>query len=189
MPRRPRIARIAPAVVGSVLSFGPFAGGLFPGSPLPASGELGSGSPRLPLAIPASGRRTVDVVVEGKLGHAATGATLPVNYTLTFDDAEHHAQTISGRFDETLKTQRLGRRGSTIVHQEHVAERHGLDNAAGGDFTLTGITLEPADSPPVIVTVLPHPLPSLPVIVIAAAALLAAVVAFERLPALASNDR
>ena len=187
-PGRPRIAGGALAVVWSVLCLGPFASRLFPGNPLLASGEIGSASTHLPLAIPGSGGHAVDVVIEGKLGHAATGAVLPVNYTLTFDDAEHHPQTISGRFDETLKTQRLGRRGSTVVHQEHVAERHELDNPAGGELVLTGVTLEPADSPPVIVTVFPHPLPSLPVIVITAAALLAAVIAFERLPALEGND-
>lgn len=166
----------------------PFAVRLYPGAALLASGDLASASPRLPLDIPSSGRSQVDLLVEGHLGHAPNGAVLPVSYTLVFEDGEHATHTISGRFDETLKTQRLGRRGSTVVHQQHVAERHSLDIPASGDLRLTGVTLEPADAPPVAITVLPHPLPALPVIVLAAVVLLAAVVAFERTPALATND-
>ncbi|MFN8542664.1 MAG: hypothetical protein U0807_00415 [Candidatus Binatia bacterium] len=166
----------------------PFATRLFPGAPLLEAVDIAPGSPKLPLTIPAAGHRTLDVLVEGKLGHAATGAAIPVQYTVSIEDTAKSPLGLAGRFEEAVKTQRLGRRGSTVVHQEHSTERHTLTNPARGDLTITGVALEPADSPPLTLVVHAHPLPGPLVLVPTVLLLLAAVVAFDRTAAMDASD-
>jgi hypothetical protein len=168
------------ALVWLVMCYVPFHLRLFPGTPLLDAVELSGPGHGLPLTIPAAGRSRLDLLLEGKLGHASTGAALPVNYRLTIEDGEHQTQVIAGRFDETLRTQRLGRRGSTIVHQAHVAEAKGLLNPVKQDMTIKELTLDPADSPPITVTAYADPLPPRIVLALGALALLATALFFDR---------
>lgn len=168
------------AVVWLLACYLPFHLRLFPGTPLLDAVELSGPGHGLPLSIPAAGHSRLDLLLEGKLGHAPTGAALPVSYRLTIEDGDHQTQVIAGRFDETLKTQRLGRRGSTIVHQQHVAEVQGLPNPKKQDLVIKDVSLEPADSPPMTVTAYADPLPPRVVLVLGALALLAAALAFDR---------
>ena len=86
---------------------------------------------------------------------------------------------VTGRFDEQLKTQRLGRRGSATVIQMHHGERHLVSNPGSGDLVLKGVTLEPSDGAAMTVTAFAHHLPSLPVCAILGIIVLAAVVAID----------
>jgi hypothetical protein len=185
---RDRLVGAGVALVWFALCYAPFHTRLFPGAPLVAGAQLGPDGKGLPLTIPASGHRAVDVLVEGRLAQAANGAAVPVAYTLTLEDAEHHVETMSGRFEETVKAQRLGRRGQALVRQTHGAEHKLISNAAGGDLAVTAVTLEPENAPPLVLSAYAHPLPGLPVLAVAAAALLAVAFAFDRRPALASTD-
>ena len=63
-------------------------------------------------------------MLEGELPPNPSGGTaIPVTYTIVVEDAAHVPQTVAGRFDETLSTQRLGRRGTATVVQAHHAAR------------------------------------------------------------------
>jgi hypothetical protein len=179
-PSRDRAIGAGLALVWLVACYLPFHLRLYPGTPLVNTVELSGPGHGLPITIPATGHTRLDLLFEGKLGHAPTGAALPVTYRMTIEGGDHQTQVISGRFDETLRTQRLGRRGSTIVHQEHVAEVHGLLNPAAQEMTIKELTLEPADSPPITITVYADPLPPRVVLVLGALALLAAALAFDR---------
>ncbi|HLK11843.1 MAG TPA: hypothetical protein VKW76_10715 [Candidatus Binatia bacterium] len=185
---RERAIGAAVAVVWFALCYAPFHTRLFPGAPLVADAQIGPGGKGLPLTIPADGHRTIDVLVEGRLAQAPNGAAVPVQYTLTLEDADHRVQTVSGRFEETLKTQRLGRRGQAVVRQTHGAERKIIPNATGRDLTVTAVTLEPEDAPPLALWAYAHPLPGPVVLAALAVALLAAAIAFDRRPALAATD-
>lgn len=154
----------------------PFHARLFPGTPLVAPTSL-TATEGVPLRIPAEGRRSVDLLLEGQLAHAATGAAIPVTYSLTIEGAE--PETLTGRFDETLRNQRLGRRGSTVVHQLHVAAMHRIQNAGGHELVVKSVSLEPATAPAVVVSAFADPLPPNWLLAIAAVAVLAVAVVFD----------
>lgn len=184
---RDRLLGTALAVLWLVALYLPFHVRIFPGQPLLAPVEITAGAKLLPVHVPAAGYAAVDFLLEGKLMHAANGAALPVGYALTVADGTT-PQSIVGRFDEELKTQRLGRRGTAVVHQAHVAEVHEVTNPTRADLSITAVTMEPADAPPMTITVYPHRLPGPLVTGLVAAALLAAAVWVDRLPALRSTD-
>jgi hypothetical protein len=186
--RRDRLLGAGVALAWWVLCYLPFYTRLFPGTPLVAGAQLGPGGAGLPLRIPAGGHRAVDVLVEGRLAQAANGAAIPVQYTLTLEDAAHRVETVSGRFEETLKTQRLGRRGQALLRQTHSAERRLVTNPAGGDLAVTAVALEPENAPPLVLSAYAHPLPGPAVLAVVAAGLLAVALALDRRPALASTD-
>ena len=148
-------------------------------------------SPRgsgLPLRIPAAGHRAIDLVLEGKLSPNPTGgAAAPVHYRVTLESAGAR-QVVEGQFDDTLKTQRLGRRGTTVVHQSHSSELRVLANPGREDLSITQLSLEPPTAPAVTVSAFAHPLPGPVILGIAVAALLAGVIAFDRLAAVAATD-
>jgi hypothetical protein len=185
---RERLVGAGVALVWFALCYAPFYTRLFPGTPLVAGAQLGSDGRGLPLTIPASGHRAIDLLVEGRLAQAANGAAVPVEYTLTLEDAGRHVETMRGRFEETVKAQRLGRRGQALVRQTHGVERKLVSNPAGRDLAVTAVALEPENAPPLVLSVYAHPLPGLPVLAVAAAALLGVAIAFDRRPALASTD-
>lgn len=184
---RERLIGVAVAVPWLVLLYLPFHARIFPGQPLLAPLEIPVGSKLLPVHIPAAGHAAVDLLLEGKLMHAATGAAIPVGYTLTITDGTT-PQAVVGRFDEQLKTQRLGRRGTAVVHQAHVADVRELTNPARSDLSITAVATDPADAPPITVTAYPHRLPGPLVSGLVAAALLAAALWADRLPSLRSTD-
>src|SRR5439155_1645784 len=139
-------------------------------------------------ALPAAGHRAIDLVLEGKLSPNPTGgAAAPVHYRLTLESAGAR-QVVEGQFDDTLKTQRLGRRGTTVVHQSHSSELRVLANPGREDLSITQLSLEPPTAPAVTVSAFAHPLPGPVILGIAVAALLAGVIAFDRLAAVAATD-
>jgi hypothetical protein len=171
------------AAVWLVLCYVPFHDRIFPGTPLIDSAQITAAGQGLPLRIPAEGQGAVDLVLEGKLAPAGSRDSVapPVHFHLTVADAQGGSRTIEGMFEDTVRTRRLGRRGSVPVHQSHTADVRVLDNPGRGVLTLTNLTLEPASSQPITVTAFAHPLPGPLVLGLIAAALLAAAVAFDRL--------
>ena len=122
----------------------------------------------LPLTIPAAGTTAVDLLLEGHLSPAAGGgAATPVAFTLLIDGTGGTSETIAGRFEDTLRQRRLGRRGSAVVHQLHTTVRRVVPNSSGGDLTVKHITLEPTSAQPVVLTAYAHPLPGPLVLVLA----------------------
>ena len=179
---RGRLIGAAVAVVWVICMYYPFHGRLFPGTPLVSEAQVSAGGKGLPLRIPATGHGAIDLLLEGKLTPNPTGgASPPIQFTLTMEDGSHTPQTLSGRFEETLGTRRLGRRGTAVVHQTHTADLRVLSNPSGGDLTITSLLLEPEASPPVTVTAYAHPLPGPILLGLIVALLLAGVVVFDRL--------
>jgi hypothetical protein len=173
-------AVLAIAVAWVLVCYAPFHALFFPGAPLHQAIRLVSADAALPVVIPTGGHRSLDLLLEGELPPSAGGETaLPVAYTLTFEDADHRVQTLSGQFDESLRTQRLGRRGTATVLQAHHTERRLLENPGAGDLRLSGVALEPATGSAVTLEAYAHPLPPLPILVVLAAALLAGAVAVD----------
>jgi hypothetical protein len=158
----------------------PFHGLFFPGPPLHAPITLHAGDRALPVSLPAHDHSAVDFLLEAELPpNPAGGTAIPVQYTIVVEDGAQARQTLTGRFDESLRTQRLGRRGTATVIQAHHAERRLVSNAAGGDLTITTVGLDPSDGASVTVTAHVHRLPSTPVLVVLALALLGAAVAVD----------
>ena len=177
-PGLPVVLAIAAAWV--FVCYGPFHPLLFPGDPLHAPVTLHAADASLPITLPTTGHPEVEIMLEGQLpANPSGGPAMPVQYSLTIGDASGGTQVVTGRFDEQLKTQRLGRRGSATVIQMHHDERHLVSNPGKGDLVLQGVTLEPSAGAAMTVTAFAHHLPSLPVCVILALIALAAVVAID----------
>jgi hypothetical protein len=171
---------IAMAVGWVLVCYAPFHPLLFPGDPLHAPVALHAADPNLPITIPTAGHGSVEIMLEGQLPpNPSGGPALPVQYSLTIGDAAGGTQVVTGRFDEQLKTQRLGRRGSATVIQAHHGERHLVSNHGSGDLVLQGVTLEPSAGSAMTVTAFAHHLPSFLVLVLVGLAVLAGVVAID----------
>jgi len=167
------------ATVWIAICYAPFHPLLFPGQPLHEPITLHGADPSLPLTIPTAGRAAVDVMLEGHLPPNPGGGTaIPVQYALTTGEGADQ-QVLAGRFDEKLRTQRLGRRGSATVVQAHHAERRLLTNPGRGDLVIRGVSLEPAAGATLTVTAFAHHLPSTPILAVLALAVLAAVIALD----------
>ena len=179
---RDRVLTSLVAAVWLIVCYVPFHDRIFPGTPLIDSAQITAAGGGLPLRIPAEGRGAVDLVLEGKLAAPVSQDSLapPVHFHLTVADAQGGSRTIEGMFEDTVRTRRLGRRGSAVVHHSHTAELRVLDNPGRGVLTVTNLTLEPSSSQPISVTAFAHPLPGPLVLGLIAAALLAAAVAFDR---------
>ena len=180
---RDRILTGLVAAVWLVVCYVPFHDRIFPGTPLVDGAQITAAGQGLPLRIPAEGRGAVDLVLEGKLAppNARDTVAPPVHFHLTVEDAQGGSRTIEGMFEDTLRTRRLGRRGTAVVHQSHTADVRVIDNPGRGVLTVTNLTLEPSSSQPITVTAFAHPLPGPLILGVIAAALLAAAVAFDRL--------
>ncbi len=171
---------LAVGLVWVGLCYAPFHALFFPGTPLHEPFVLHADDASLPVAMSTGGYALLDVMLEGQLPANPSGGTaIPVEYAITFDDATSAKHVLAGRFDESLRTQRLGRRGTTTVIQAHHAERRLLENPARGDLKITGVSLDPAQGSTVTVTAYPHPLPPTIVLIVLGAALIAAAVAVE----------
>ncbi len=176
------------ALVWFVACYGPFHARLFPGTPLLDGAQVTAAGRGLPLRIPAAGRSAVDLVLEGQLAESPSGNVAPpINYSLTLESAGG-PRVIKGTFEDRLSTRRLGRRGTATVHQRHSADVRVLANPGRGDLTVTHVVLEPESAQPITVSAYPHPLPGPLVLGLLAAALLAAVIAFDRLGPVPETD-
>jgi hypothetical protein len=166
----------------------PFHVRIFPGHPLVDGAQLSSTGAGLPLRIPAAGARAIDLELEGKLTPSAGGGVAPpVHYRLTVEGAGE-TRVVDGVFEDRLATRRLGRRGSATVHQTHTADVRVFSNPGRADLTVTHLVLEPESAQPITLTAFVHPLPGVVVLGLAAAALLAATIAFDRLGPVPETD-
>jgi hypothetical protein len=176
------------AALWLVACYVPFHTRLFPGTPLLADKQVTASGNGLPLQIPSGGRQAIDLMLEGHLApNPAGGVAPPIHYTLTLE-GEGGPRAIDGVFEDRLSTRRLGRRGTAVVHQTHTADVRVLSNPGRGDLTITHLVLEPDSAQPITISAFAHPLPGPIVLGLAAAALLAAVVAFDRLGAVSDTD-
>ena len=132
----------------------------FPGAALHEPIVVHGAAATLPVTLPAAGRGAIDLLLEGELPQAPGGGTgIPVAYTITIEDAAHAKQVLAGRFEDNLRTQRLGRRGTATVVQAHHAERRLVTNSAGGDLLVTAVALDPASGAALTMTTYAHHLP------------------------------
>ncbi|HYR96142.1 MAG TPA: hypothetical protein VEM57_05360 [Candidatus Binatus sp.] len=178
---RERSLGAALAAVWLVACYAPFHARLFPGTPLLDGAQVTAAGTGLPLRIPADGRRAIDLVLEGHLTPNPTGGVAPaLHYRLTIEGAGT-TRLVEGQFEDRLSTRRLGRRGTAVVHQAHTADVRVLSNPGGGDLSVTHLVLEPESAQPITISAFAHPLPGPIVLGLLAAALLGAVLAFDRL--------
>lgn len=179
--RRPGMGTIvAIAVVWIGVCYLPFHALLFPGASLHSPVTLRANDATLPVSLTARDHGAVDILLEGELPpNPAGGTAIPVQYTIVLEDAAQARQVLSGRFDESLRTQRLGRRGTTTVVQPHHAARWTVSNGPRGDLTITSVSLEPAEGASVTVAAFAHHLPSAPILAVLALGVLGAAVAVD----------
>jgi hypothetical protein len=188
-PSRERALGAAVAAVWLAACYAPFHARLFPGKPLVDAEKITAAGGGLPLRIPAAGHAAIDLILEGKLTPGPGGGTaLPVHFRLTLEGAAGAPRILEGHFEDSLRTRRLGRRGSAVVHQLHTADVRVLGNPGGGDLTVTHLLLEPESAQPIYLSAFAHPLPGPIVLGLTVVALLAAVVAFDRLGPVAETD-
>ena len=188
----PTSARTLGAGLGAlwlVACYLPFHARLFPGAPLVAGAQVAADGLGLPLTIPAAGRSAIDLLIEGHLAANPTGgAAPPVHFRLTLEDGQGSPRVVDGTFEDKLRTRRLGRRGTAVVHQTHTGEVRLLANPSRQDLRVTEVTLDPPTAQPITLTALPHALPGSLVLGLAAATLVAAVLAFNRLGPVPETD-
>jgi hypothetical protein len=171
---------VAIGLVWIALCYVPFHFLLFPGAPLHEPIALHGADATLPVKIPTGGHRSVDLMLEAQLPpNPGSETAIPVSYTVTVDDTAQARTVLSGRFEESLSTRRLGRRGTAKVVHAHHAERRLVSNPTGGDVTISAVTLEPSTGATMTVTAYPHRLPSAVVLAVLAVVVLAAVVAID----------
>lgn len=177
------------AAVWLLATYVPFHERLFPGTPLVTDVQVSANGAGLPLRVPAAGHRAIDLLLEGKLDANPTGGVAPpVHFHLTLTAGDGTIQSVDGVFEDTLRTQRLGRRGTAVVHQTHTADVRVLPNPGRQDLTVTQLTLEPASAQPVTLSAFAHPLPATPVLAILALVLVGVAVAFDRLGPVPETD-
>src|SRR5215831_5849787 len=105
-PLRDRALGAALAAVWFAACYLPFHARLFPGRALVENAQISATGEGLPLRIPASGSRAVDLLLEGKLApNPAGGAAPPVRYVLTIETADG-TRTLDGLFEDRLATRR-----------------------------------------------------------------------------------
>jgi hypothetical protein len=186
---RTRLLTGALAIAWFAVAYLPFHFRLFPGAPLAPPTEVSAAGTGVPFRIPTAGVRSVELVLEDRLLPPAGGASAPpVHYSVTVTDADGGTDTFDGLFEDTLRSRRLGRRGSATVHQVHAATRHVVANGAGGDLTVTSVGLEPATAPPLTITAYRSRLPRPLVLALGGLAFLAAVIAFDARGPLPATD-
>jgi hypothetical protein len=179
----------AVAVLWLAVCYAPFHARLFPGIPLVAAAQVTASGSGLPLRIPAAGHAAVDLLLEGKLNPNPTGGVAPpVNFRMTVTAGDGTSRVVAGTFEDTLRTQRLGRRGTAVVHQTHTADVRVLSNPGRQDLTVTQLALEPTSAQPITVSAFVHPLPGPVVLALVALALAGAVAAFDRLGPVPETD-
>lgn len=167
----------------------PFHTRIFPGHPLLDGAQVNAGGQGLPLTIPASGHRRLDLLLEGKLAvNSSGGAATSMNYHLTLTTPSGTLPPLTGLFDDRLKTQRLGRRGTAVVHQTHSSDLRVIDNPGQQDVTVTQVDLEPPSEQGITISVFAHPLPGPLVLGLAGAVLLAITIVFDRRGPVAETD-
>jgi hypothetical protein len=180
-PAQARALGAAIAVVWFAACYLPFHARLYPGHPLVDAVQVSAAGAGLPLRIPAAGARAIDLLLEGKLTASPNGgAAMPLHYRLTVEGPSGK-RLVEGTFEDRLATRRLGRRGTAVVHQTHTADVRLLPNPERGDLSVTELVLEPESAQPVTISAYAHPLPGPVPLGLAAAVLLAAVLAFDRL--------
>jgi hypothetical protein len=158
----------------------PFHALLFPGAPLREPLHVQQTATGLPITIPTDGRTSIDLTLEAELPHLpGGGAAAPVHYAVTLANPAGVEQVVTGRFEESLRTRRLGRRGTAQVLHAHHAERHLVANPGGGDLVVTSVTLDPPTGASMTVAAYAHRLPSMPVLVVLGIAVLGAVIALD----------
>lgn len=176
-------------VVWLAACYFPFYARIFPGTPLVDGAQVTAAGGGLPLRIPAAGHAAVDLLLEGKLTPNPTGGVAaPVHFRMTLTGGDAAARVVEGAFEDSLRTQRLGRRGTAVVHQTHTAEVRVLPNPFRQDLSVTQIVLEPESAQPITISAFAHPLPGPLVLTLVTLALLAAVVAFDRLGPASDTD-
>jgi hypothetical protein len=189
MPRREQALGALLAVVWFAVCYLPFYARLFPGRPLIDAVEVTAAGGGLPLRIPAAGHHAIDLLLEGKFPpHPAGQAAASVRYTLTLEDGAGNVSALSGEFEETLQTRRLGRRGTTVVTQSHHSDLRVLSNPQAGDLTVTKVALEPESPIALAISAFVHLLPRTAVLVLATVALFAVAVTFDRREATAETE-
>ena len=162
---------------------------VFPGVPLLDRTALSGPDAKLPVTIPTAGRGRIDLVTEGNLAPTPSGATVPVHFTFTVaDEAGTAIEIVTGEFSEELKTRRLGRRGTSTVHQQHTSSHQPISTGGQANLLVTAATVEPQNAPPIFLTVYPRHLPPWPVALAAGLALLAGAIFIDRLPEFSAND-
>jgi hypothetical protein len=185
-------ARLLGAALGTVwlaACYLPFHARLFPGPPLIAAVPLSTSGGGLPLVIPAAGHAAIDLLLEGRLAPNPTGgAAPPVRFRLTLKEGDGGVRQVDGRFEDTLMTRRLGRRGTAVVHQTHTTDVRTVPNPARQDLVVTEVALDPPTAQTITLSAFTHPLPGPAVLGLAGALLLAAVVAFDRLGPVSGTD-
>jgi hypothetical protein len=174
------VVAVAIGLAWIAVCYAPFHALLFPGAPLHEPIALHGADASLPVTIPTGGRRTIDLMLEAQLPpNPGSETAIPVTYVITVDDTAQARTVLSGRFEESFQTRRLGRRGTAKVVHAHHAERRLLSNPTGGDVTIGAVTLEPSAGATLTVTAYPHPLPSTVVLAVLALVVLAAVVVID----------
>jgi hypothetical protein len=187
--RRAQGLGAALGVVWLAACYLPFYARIFPGTPLIDGAQVTAAGAGLPLRIPAAGHAAIDLLLEGKLTPNPTGGVAPpVHFRLTLVGADAPPRVLEGVFEDTLRTQRLGRRGTAVVHQTHTADVRVLPNPARQDMSITQIVLEPESAQPITVSAFAHPLPGPVILALATLVLLAAVMAFDRLGPVPDTD-
>jgi len=167
----------------------PFRARLFPGTPLVEQAHVSAAGAGLPLRIPAAGHGAIDLLLEGKLPANPTGgAAPPVHFVLTLDAGGGETRTVDGSFADALTTQRLGRRGTAVVHQMRTAHVRVVPNPRREDVSVTKVLLEPATAEGLTISAYAHPLPGPLGLALATVVLLALVVSFDRLGPLEASD-
>ena len=189
VPSRARLMGGGVALVWLLACYVPFHVRLFPGTTLVADATISASGTGLPLRIPAAGHAAIDLLLEGKLDPNPTGGVAPpVHFSLTMTAGDGTPQVVDGTFEDSLRTQRLGRRGTAVVHQTHTAEVRVLANPTRQDLTVTRLVLEPATAQPITLAAFAHPLPGTIVLTLVTLVLVAGVAAFDRLGPVPETD-
>ncbi len=171
---RPVLATIGLAWI-CVLYY-PFHCRLFPGAPL-ASVSMQSGAPASPLRVGDVDR--LDLILDAHLPAATQRTSRSLLYDFDLVNERGDRARVQGELGDRWQTRRLGRRGTTQAHVEHLSTLQRVALRGAGLLRVENVTLTGVPEATLTATVVPHRAPDRPWLLTAAVLLSAAALTFD----------
>jgi len=154
---RPVLALIG--IAWTCLLYYPFHCRLFPGSPL-SSVSLEPGAPAGSLS--AGGRGRLDLVLDAHLPATGQRTNRSLRYDFDLVDERGTRARVEGDLGDRWQTRRLGRRGTTQAHIEHLSTLQTLPMSGPGLLRIENVNLTGVPGATLTATLVPHRTPGRP---------------------------
>ena len=135
----------------------PFHCRLFPGEPLTT---VRLDPDAAPMPLPTAGHRTLDLVLDAHLPMASAHVSRTLHYELDLVAENGERLLYQGELGDRWQTRRLGRRGTTQTHLEHLSTLHVIELPVAGALRLERVAVAGVPGSTLTATLAPHRAPA-----------------------------